>query len=262
MALALPGAAHGGQLDERAWIDIGAFDPTISSTVQINNASNGLAGTRIAGEDDLGLAKRKTVPSLLIGARIDERWRFEFGYFALKRSANQTVLSGNLNFDNLTFPVAASVASTFESTIYRASAGYSLLRTPDAEAGLVLGVHVTDFKVALAGVASVDGAPLAQASREKSKTLPLLTAGLYGTVALTPGWVAGGRIDYFQLNHGGYADSFTNAQLNLLYRFTPNFAAGIGYRYDDYRLKASSSTLDGTVEYQFRGPQLMLRAAF
>ncbi|MBU6436835.1 MAG: outer membrane beta-barrel protein [Betaproteobacteria bacterium] len=252
----------GGRLNQRFWIQLGAFDPRIDSIVQANDAAAGLTGSRIDGESDLGLSSRKTVGLLQLGARLDDRWRLEFEYFALKRSANQTLLNGNLVFDNATYPVAATLASQFDSSVYRLSGGYSFFRNPQAELGVAVGLHVTDFKVMLDGAATVNGLQVASARKEKSKALPLPTVGLYCTYAFAPNWLGAVRADYFSLRHSGYKGTLTNLQADLLYRFTPNFSVGLGYRLDDYRLNANSAAWNGSVQYKFRGPQVVFDLGF
>jgi hypothetical protein len=257
----VPAVAQSGRLDQQGWVQLGAFRPSIDSTVQYNNPSSGLAGTELDLESDLGLAKRKTLPSLLIGARIADRWRVEFEHFALKRSGTET-LDVAINVDDTTFSASAQVDTDFSSKVYRLSGGYSFYKSPEAEAGLSLGVHVTDFRLALEGIGSVNGGPASVRSERRDKTVPLPTLGLYGTWAFAPSWEAGGRLDVLSLKVRDYKGTLLNAQANVFYRVTPNVALGLGYRHDDYRLKAERSDWTGKVEYRFSGPQVVLDAGF
>ena len=263
-ACAAPALAQdaGGKLNQRYWIELGAFNPSIDSHAQADHPQSGKAGTYFNFEDDLGLAKKKTLPTLLLGARLDDRWRMEFEYFALKRSAKETVLSATVDFDDTTYNASASLASEFSSKVYRLSGGYSLYKTPEAEAGVVLGLHVTNFQVALEGIGSVNGSELAVRREDKHKTVPLPTIGAYGTYAFAPDWAVNGRFDVLSLKVGTYKGTLLNFQTNVFYRFNPNLALGVGYRYDDYKLKATREDLTGKVEYRFSGPQLVLDAGF
>jgi hypothetical protein len=252
---------EGGRLNQRGWIQLGAFRPNIDSQIRYDKPSIGLTGTDLHLENELGLADRKTLPTLLLGARLGERWRMEFEHFSLKRNASRT-LEAEVTFGDTTYDALATINSDFSSKVYRLSAGYSFLRTEDAEAGLALGVHVTDFRIALEGIGSVNGGPASVRSERQEKTVPLPTIGLYGAYAFAPSWELAGRLDLLSLKVRDYKGTLLNAQANLFYRFSPNVALGLGYRYDDYKLRASRDDWTGKVDYRFRGPQVVLDAGF
>ena len=73
-------------LNQSVWLRVGAFHPAISSNAQIDHPQTGVAGTAIEFERDLGLGKKKTLPTLLLGARFAGAWRAEFEYFHLGRT--------------------------------------------------------------------------------------------------------------------------------------------------------------------------------
>jgi hypothetical protein len=76
--LAAAGASHAqspsGTLDQRYWLQVGAFRPSIDSEVRYDRTDGGL-GTIVDFERELGLADSKTVPNVLFGVRLNERWR-------------------------------------------------------------------------------------------------------------------------------------------------------------------------------------------
>ena len=248
-------------LNQNVWLRIGAFHPDITSTAQVDHPQTGAAGTAIEFERDLGLSKKKTLPTLLLGARFGDAWRAEFEYFHLSRSGVQT-LGQLLNFDDSTFPVSASVTTHFDSTVYRASVGYSFVKTPQAEFGAVVGAHVTKFDISLEGNVGVGGSTVATQREEQDKTVPLPTLGLYGAYAIAPGWATTGRVDVFKLKRGQYDGRLINGQLNLIYRASPNIGLGLGYRYDDYKVNSTRDDFRGYVDYKFHGPQVFLEAGF
>lgn len=263
LSTTLPAVAQsdGGRLNQRGWIQLGAFRPSIDSQIQYDKPSIGLTGTDLHLENELGLADRKTLPTLLLGGRLGERGRVEFEYFSLKRNASRT-LEAEVTFGDTTYDATATINSEFSSKVYRLSAGYSFLKDEAAEAGVTLGVHVTDFLIALEGIGSVNGGASSVRRERQDKTVPLPTIGLYGAWAFAPSWEASGRLDVLSLKVREYKGTLLNAQANLFYRFNPNIALGLGYRYDDYRLKANRDDWTGRVEYTFKGPQVVLDAGF
>lgn len=248
-------------LNQSVWLRIGAFRPNITSTAQVDHPGTGAAGTAINFENDLNLADRKTMPTLLLGTRFAGAWRAEFEYFQLKRDS-VTTLGQLLNFDDSTFPVQASVATKFDSSVYRASIGYSFVQTPTVELGAVFGAHVTKFDIVLEGNVSAAGQPLVVQREQQAKTVPLPTLGVYGAWAIAPGWAATARADIFKLRHGQYDGRLINGQANLIFRATKNLGIGIGYRYDDYKVSAERDDFRGYVDYKFRGPQMFLEVGF
>lgn len=253
-------AADADSLNQSVWLRIGAFHPDIRSNVRVDHPTTGASGTEVQFED-LGLAKKKTLPTLLLGARFGGAWRAEFEYFQLRRDG-RTTLGSLLNFDDTTFPVQASLETSFHSDVYRASLGYSFVKTPQAEVGAVFGLHVTSFDISLLGTVSAQGQPITTQSEKQKHTVPLPTVGLYGAFALAPNWEATGRVDLFQLKHDRYDGRLINAQANVIYRFNGNVGIGLGYRYDDYRVNATKDDFRGHLEYKFRGPQAFVEVGF
>lgn len=249
-------------LNQKLWVQLGAFRPSIDSRIQVDRSTSGAAGTNLHLEDELGLPEHKTLGTLLVGARFGDRWRAEFEYFSLKRSADKTVLATEIVVDDTTFPVSAAIDSEFDSKVARASVGYSFYKTDEAEAGAVAGLHVTRFKFVAEGLGQVDGSTVAVRREEAAHTVPLPTIGAYGTWSFAPSWLASGRADAFAINYKGHKGRLLNLQANLQYRFTGNFALGAGWRYDQYKLTETRRDPRGEVRYTFQGPQVFIDAGF
>jgi len=265
VVLVAPGAHAADATDyltQKLWVQIGAFRPSISSHIQVDRSNTGAAGTDLHLEDELGLPEHKTLGTLLVGARFGERWRAEFEYFSLKRSADKTLLETEIVVDDTTFPISAAVDSEFDSKVARASVGYSFYKTDEAEAGVVAGLHVTRFTFSVEGLGQVDGSTVAVRREEAAHTVPLPTIGAYGTYAFAPSWLASGRADAFAIDYKGHKGRLLNLQANVQYRFTGNFALGVGYRYDQYKVTETRRDPRGELRYTFQGPQVFIDAGF
>jgi hypothetical protein len=246
---------------DRYWAGLEYFYPTISSTARIDATATARPGTTINLEDELDLADRKGTPYINLGMRLGENWRLEFEYYSLKRDANKT-LTRTIDFGDTTFPVGVNLNSQFDSTIYRFTGGWSFVKTPQAEAGLGFGFHVTDFQTQLSGTGTgVLGGTGFQ--REAHDALvPLPTVGLYGTYMLSPQFLLRGRVDFLSFKYNDYDGRLVNWMAAFDWRFHKNFGAGIGYRYVDYKLEATKSDFTGEVNYTFKGPTIFVNAAF
>ena len=247
---------------DRFWGELAYFYPTISSTARLDLTATSRPGTTIRLEDELDLDDRTGTPYVLLGMRLGERWRLEFEYYELARSAS-TAISRQIEWGDVTFPAGVQIDTKFDTTVYRLSGGYSFYQQPAAEAGVAFGLHVTDFSVALAGQGIGPGGGTATFQNEARNTLvPLPTLGLYGTYKLSEQWQLRGRVDYLSLQYGDYDGSLVNVMASFDWRFHKNWGAGVGYRYVDYTLDAESSDLRGEVNYKFHGPTLFVNAAF
>ena len=239
------------------WAELSYFYPTISSTARLDRRSTARPGTSISLEDELDLDDRKGTPYVALGMRLGERWRMEFEYYQLNRSSSRSIRR-QIEWGDVTYPVGVTLDSTFDTTVYRLTGGYSFYKAPEAEAGVGFGLHVTDFTTALSrqsGVATVD--------REARDTLvPLPTLGLYGTYVMSEQFQLRGRVDYLSLKYGDYDGSLINGLVALDWRFAKNWGAGVGYRYVDYTLEATTSKFFGEINYKFKGPTLFVNAGF
>jgi len=248
------GSAVAESPEDSYWAELSYFYPTIDSTARLDVPGTARPGTTVGLEDDLDLADRKGTPYATLGMRLGERWRLELEYYQLNRSSS-TSIARQIEWGNVAYPVGVTLDSRLDTTVYRLTGGYSFYRAPQGEAGVSLGLHVTDLSTAL----SRQGG----AEREARDTLvPLPTAGLYGSYKLSQQFQLRGRVDYLSLSYGNYDGSLINWLAALDWRFSRNWGAGLGYRYVDYKLEATSSRLFGEVNYRFKGPTLFVTAGF
>ena len=252
--------APASELDRRAWVQLGAYRPAIDTHLRVDSA--GGQGSTIDFERDLGLDDSKTVGAILVGARWAERWRFELEYFELTRGARQHLIDREIVIDEITYPAEVEVSSEFDTKVYRAGVGYAFLRRPDAEAGVIGGLHVTTFRAGFEGLGSFDGSLLAVQKDDRDETVPLPTLGVFGTWLVSPRWGVSGRADAFYLKYDHDRGRLFNLQAHVLYRVSPNIGLGLGYRFIDYRLDADDTGWRGRVELRYKGPQVMLEAGF
>jgi Outer membrane protein beta-barrel domain len=257
----LPVVAFAEGPDDSFWAELSYFYPTISSTARLDLTSTSRPGTTIRLEDDLALDDRKGTPYLTLGMRLGERWRLEFEYYQLNRSSSNSI-TRQIEWGDVTYPLGVTIDSTFDTTIFRITGGYSFYKAPVAEAGVGFGLHITDIATALSGQGTGPNG-VATFHREARDTLvPLPTVGLYGTYKMSDQWHLRGRVDFLSLKYEDYDGSLINSMAAIEWRFAKNWGAGIGYRYVDYKLEATSSDFRGEINYKFKGPTLFVNAAF
>jgi hypothetical protein len=256
----LPGVAFAEMPQDGFWAELSYFYPTISSTARLDLTATSRPGSTIKLEDELDLADRKGTPYLTLGMRLGDNWRLEFEYYTLNRSASRSI-SRQIDWGDTSFPIGIQIDSTFDTSVYRLTSGYSFVKSDTAEAGVGLGLHITEFSTSLAGVGT-GPAGLGFQNEARDALVPLPTLGLYGSYKLLDELQLRGRVDYLSFKYDDYDGRLINWLAALDWRFAKNWGAGIGYRYVDYTLEGSNADFRGEVNYKFRGPTLFLNAAF
>jgi hypothetical protein len=259
LIVAVPARAQ--TLDDKVWIQGSAYRPDVSTEISAASVAHPAVATTIDLESDLDLADRETVPAVYAGWRINRHFQIAAEYYSLDRAGAAT-LAHDITFADVTYPAAATIASKFNTDIYRLTIGYVFMRRKTFEFGGALGFHVTDFDVSLSGQGSIGGATAATEIRRKTVLAPLPTLGLFGTFEPVRRLTLGGRVDYLQLKLGDYKGRLINTQATISYRVIKHVGIGLMYRYVDYHLDVSKPNWLGDVGYKFHGPAAFLEIGF
>ncbi len=257
-----PAAARDDRFGPTWWGQLGAFSAGLDSTVRVDRVENGMVGTELVLERELGLPRRERATSALLGLRFGGAWRLELEHYKLQRQARARALETEFVFDGTVFDLALLVDSEFDSTVMRASLGYAFVDRPTLEAGVLVGVHATDFRLALRGEARLNDDTLRVQQAVADKLLPLPTAGAFVAWAPSPAWRLSARADLLALKARGYRGELLHLQAQALWQFSRWAGLGAGWRHVDYDIKGSGSGFAGRVHYRFAGPLVFLEAGF
>ncbi len=250
------------KLKDRFYMNLGGYWPSIDTTLRVDGPDG--IGTGISLEDDLAFKDREMLPFALLDLRLGHRWHVEGEWFEINRDSRYTTTEDIVIGEpdrNVTIPAGSSVASSFDTTIYRLSVGYSFFKRPDTELGLALGVHATQFDL---GIQETLGNNHAAADA----LAPLPTIGFYGAYAFSPKWLLTGRADVFSLTYGRYSGSLLDVDLGAEYQVLDWLGLGLSYRFVEMDLKAKADgPIDGnewvgTFNYKYSGPTLYMSVNF
>jgi opacity protein-like surface antigen len=198
--------------------------------------------------------------ALTAGARITRNIVVVAEYFKIGRDATKAI-DRSLVIQDVTYPVNAQLTTGFDSDVYRLTVGYSFYHKDNVEIGAAIGLHATDFSVAVTGTGSVNGGPPVGGTVRRQEILaPNPTVGLYGSAVVAKNLTFSARLDYLSLNVGDYDGSLTNAQAGFAYQIMDNIAIGAMYRYVNYKVDVEKTDYNGRLKYRFSGPALFLRA--
>lgn len=253
-------------LNDRFQIMLGGYWPQLETEIRVD-AINGLLGTTISLEDNLGYRNDVVVPRGDFLFRFGDRrkHRFEFSWYQIDRDGTQS-LQADINIGDTTYPASATVNSTFDFSLYRAAYGWSFLKKERGELGLLLGLHVTDLDFAINGVTIV-GDDTSQSDEDAGIALPLPTGGFFGAYAITPRLVIDGRVQVFYIEFDEYSGGLLNAQARIQYDVHKNVGLGIGWEGFFTQIEAEDDIDEielwhGQVDFNFHGPVAFINIHF
>ena len=239
-------------LEDKWSFGLGAFFPNTATQAQLTSNTTGL-GTSIEFEDTFNMDRSKTVPVFYARWRINQRWRIDAEYFQLNRSSER-VIDREIRWGDRVFPINTTVASTFDFSDLRVSAGYSFFRRPDKELGVGLGLHMAWYDVSLRTPAS---------SGEGQDVLaPLPVLSIYGNFALTDRWAVGGRLDRFSLEYDKFSGGITQLALDLQYQPFKHVGFALGYRGLVIRAEVEEARVTGKFRQVFSGPMASVNVSW
>ncbi|MES9945035.1 MAG: 2-oxoglutarate synthase [Candidatus Thiodiazotropha sp.] len=253
-------------------IRVAGFWATINTEIQVDSDS-GVIGEELSFEDDLNLSDRETQPLIDITYRFNPHHMLDFSYVGLNRSKSSNFGREGVTTDDILWTTGTNIKSQFDSEIYRLAYGYSFINDGKREFGLLAGLHITRFNVELSGQGSlvaVDPATgdevvlegNAQRSYDSGFTVPLPVIGLHGSYAITPDMYFRGWGQIFALEYDDYDGRLLNVAGMFEYALNERFGVGLGFAYYGYDLDADGDKLNGSFEYDFRGPTLFVSASF
>jgi len=254
-------AASAQAIGDDYWLQIYGWNAKVDTDVRVSDAATPDTGTEIDLEDDLSLDDDQFLPSFAAGASLGGGFSVNLDYYAFGRDSTAT-LSRNITVDDVVYPANASITAGFDTDVYRLTINWAFVRQENFEMGAGIGLHATDLAFTLEGQGSVGGAPVSLQQRAQDVLAPLPTVGLFANLEVSEGLTLGGRIDFLSLSVDDYDGRLINTQVQLAYRFTRNFGAGVMYRYVDYRLDVEKDDYVGRFSYEFNGPAIFIEAGF
>ena len=260
-AAALATPAQGQALQDDFWLRVTGYWAGVDTDISVSPASDPDAGSEVDLEEDLGFDENEFLPSFFGGARLGSGFSIAGEYYALNRDSS-FALERDITIEDVTYPLAGTVESNFDTDIYRLTIGWAFARGANYEIGGAIGLHATNIALAIEGQGSVGGTPATIQQRREDFLAPLPTIGLFGSYEVMPGLTLSARLDFLSLSIDDYDGRLINTEVSAAYRFTRNIGAGILYRYVDYRVDVEKETYVGRFAYEFNGPAVFVEVGF
>jgi hypothetical protein len=236
------------------------FPASISTDLRLDQ-QNGLQGTELIAEDDLGLSDSKSQGRAEMIIRLRDRNRLRVDYMKVSRLGDR-IIDRVINFGDETFRVNDRALTGLEWRSLTLTYTRSLLYTDRFEAGVGLGISILE--------ARARGEITARNIRERQEAVGAFpTFAVDGTWRISKRWSLNARAQRFNTNIDEFQGSLGDYHADVQYRWQRNFAVGLGYsRYHTVvdvgndNGSVSDNDLTGRFDQEIRGPEVFLRASF
>jgi outer membrane protein len=230
-------------------VSLGAFFAQATTNVNIGE----LPGAKPPDLEDLvDLDEAQTTGVVNAYWRLNDFHRFEFAYFNLSRSGTLELTEPTL-VDQVTFPIAAILNSSFDTKVFKIGYAFSLFHDNQKELSVFGGLHFTDISYRTS-----DGNQ--EVSSSTDTIMPVI--GVRFNAGPTNRISAGARIDYYNMDFNQISGTLLDFEFYGEYRFNDMLSIGAAYRI--YSQKVDSADPDFLAQYSFKytGPSVMLIGRF
>ncbi len=247
-------------MGQRFRISLGAYVPSLDTQVRVDR-SNGLVGTTINFEQNLGMRDTAILPTFNFGWRFARRHNLGASYFELNRSGSE-VTQTEIRIGDKVFNVDLPVSSFFDIKVLSTSYSYSVLFDAKKELALSVGLSIQDLTFGMQGN---QGGVLVE---DKSDlTAPLPTFGISGGYAFTDKWIFRGTVGIFAVeldwdDQDNLNGSILDINLVLFYQPFKHYRFGLAYTNFDVDLDWTKRGKFTQINYDYKGPMFLFGATF
>jgi hypothetical protein len=213
---------------------------TPSPNIVIASESLGIPGTDIDIQANLGVEKQSTYEMYLV-LRPGKKHKFRFNYIPQKYESD-TVLTGEIIFNGIRFPVNTQVGTLLEWKTYRIGYEYDFLSKPRWFAGFILEAKFTDINFELD---SIFGKEFVEARA------PIPAIGFIGRGWVTKNVAVTGEFTFLKLPEdidADYGGHYYEWDVYGMFNFTKNLGAQVGWRAHDLAYIAKDARGDASMK--------------
>lgn len=254
----LPPKKHAASspITDHFYIRASFYDPQLRTNLRLDpTAPPGALGTPVNAENDLGLPDRFQKGRVEFMFRLRERSKVRVDYFESDRSGNK-VLTHDVVFGNETFLAGDLAQTSLDWQQFDITYTYSFIRNSRFEVGSGLAAYFLD-------VDAIGYVPSTFQRQEETAATPIPAVPLDLTWAISSRWAATARGAYLRAHLIGFDGWYADLHEDLQYRWSPNFALGVGYSSIRTSLvRRSSSSFSGAFYMSISGPEAFVRLSF
>lgn len=239
------------------YISMGAFRPTVSTTIQINGERG--PGAILSLEDNLGFSDNSWLFRVDGTATFTKRSGVTLTYVKLDRKQDWTADREVSIFDT-TFDVGAKLGIYFNTTFIAASYKYNIFSHEKWEAGLSVGIRYLSIKTGV----ELKSNNFSDYSESVNVPAPVPVFGIFGSGYMTERLRARYNFDYFTIEVKGIRGGVLDNRFALEYYFIKNLGLGASVSFLSYQVKEIplAEKFDGQIKYSLNGFAFFLSGRF
>jgi hypothetical protein len=246
-------AAERNPLDSRFIVDVGYFFLSTDTRVRVDGETSDQVGSDINFDDTFGIGDFDRFRAEA-SWRIAPRHLIRAMYFQNNRHATRSI-ERDVNFQDETFPVGATVDARSELTVAELSYEYAFLRRENYELAGGIGIHYVDMDLTLAGTISAQGNQASGSVNAGASTqAPLPVLGLRWMWRLPYNFYVTAQAQYFYIKFDPYSGSLTDLKATVVWQATDHFGVGVGYNDFGFRFDVNDTgDFDGRLRWNYGG---------
>ena len=240
------------KLPDRMMLRLGLYNLTDTST-DISVSGTGSLGTTINFEKTLGGDDSDSTPRIDAYYRFNDKHRIEFEWFEVDRAGSR-ILDIDFTYEGEDYNIGETVDSTFDSRTLLLAYGYSFYHSKKAELIFSAGLHMMSYDISLSNAAN-------NKRNESDVTAPLPVFGMHINYNITDRLMFKYKTQSFYINLDDVIrGSLLDFEMDLEYRFTKHFAAGLGITRLSLDAEIEDDDFKGTLTDLYRGYLLYVAA--
>jgi hypothetical protein len=249
-ALALPTCASADPFDERFTFSIDRFRSDFDTDVRVDSVE-------FSFEQDLGLDRRDDINAFEATWRFAERHALTAAAFHGERT-NTVTLSERIIFGDDIYDVNVRARARFSAKVAELLYRYAFVRNERVRAEAMIGVHKLDLGASIGIVASAnDGEVSAEARARVKADAPLPVIGAALSVAITPTFFFDVEGQALSASVNDIDGTITDWRAGVRWHVFDHFETALYYNRFDMHLDLERSAWTGSLDFGYRGPQLV-----
>ena len=248
------GPSGSNNFPDRMMLRLGFYNLSDTNTdMSVNSTGTGVLGTTINYEKDLGGEDSASTPRIDAYYRFNDKHRIEFGWFEVDRGGFRK-LDIDFTYEGSSYSINDTVKSNFKSRTIKLAYGYSFYHSKEAEISFTTGLHFIDYDISLTDSAN-------NKNNEADVAAPLPVFGMHINYNISDRWMFKYSSQTFYINlNDTIRGSLLDLELDLEYRFTKHFAAGLGLTRLSIDADIEDSDFKGSMTDLYRGYLLYVAA--
>jgi len=243
----------------------GYFAPSLDTSLVVTDP-DGIIGTGISFEKNLGLDDSKGTGLLYVDWRFAKKHSLQYRYFELKRSATATSSTVTIKVGGETFDLNLPIQSFFDITANEIAYAYSLLFDEKKNLSIGLGISVQDLALGIQGTAT-SPIPGEIINSNLDSTAPLPTLNIGFDYAFNDKWFFVSRLGWLAVELNVDEDEelsgeIINANVGVQWNAFEHVGFFAHYQIFDVNVDYLDNSKKFAVDYDYSGPLLGVEVRF